>query len=108
MGEMGMMFDYYYSLTPRQFNNALIGYRNKENLLSQERWLIARKVIFYNVLCHAEKPPLEQELFPLPWDVAPVDMTEAETAKMLEDLEQQKEFWKRFDEQQLTKKAEGI
>jgi len=69
-GEIGLTINYFYSLTPREFNNILIGYRQKEEALTKERWKHTQQVIFYAALNFDSKDKniTPDKFFPLPWE----------------------------------------
>ncbi|AUC13831.1 hypothetical protein BTO06_01100 [Tenacibaculum sp. SZ-18] len=68
-GELGLSIDYFYSLTPRQFANILIGYRRKEEIKEKGEWQRTRLSIFYCLLPHTDKKDFSlKDVFELPWD----------------------------------------
>lgn len=64
-----MDIDYFYSLTPRQFTNILIGYRRKEENEEKGKWQRVRLKIYYSLLPYTEKKDFSpKDVFELPWD----------------------------------------
>jgi hypothetical protein len=49
-GELGLNIDYFYSLTPREFDNILEGYRRKEENIERANWERARLQMYYSVV----------------------------------------------------------
>jgi hypothetical protein len=92
------MYDYYYSLTPRQFFNTLNGRRKHEDSLSKERWILARKVAYFAVVANLKDPVDEIKFMPFPWESKMIlEMSEATKLKQIEDLENSDLFWEEQD-----------
>ncbi len=88
----------YYGMTPRQFFNALRGYRNKQDLLSRERWMIARKMMYAAMAPYA-KNLKETEIMQFPWEDEIIKQLDAsELQKMKEQQAENEQFWARWDE----------
>ena len=70
LGELGMDVDSFYDLTPRQFNNKVIGHYARIEFLENQEWQRARLISFYAIKGHDSKNRLKQPkaLFALPGD----------------------------------------
>lgn len=66
---MGLLLNYFYSLTPRQFDNILSGYRSKEEAKEKASWERARYQMYYSVVAQqgSDKIKLE-DILPFPWE----------------------------------------
>jgi hypothetical protein len=98
-GEMGLNLDYFYSLTPREFNNILEGYRKKEETYFNNSWEQTRLIAF-NAAFNFEtkdKGITAQKWMPLPWE-----QNKKELKPPTKTKEELKSFFKKFDEQQKT------
>lgn len=103
------MLDYYYSLTPRQFLNTLNGRRKREDALSKERWILARKVAYWSVVSNLKNAVGEMNFMPYPWEENLIkEMSEAEIATIVEDAEKVAKYWDDYDEKQEAKKAQIV
>lgn len=92
------MYDYYYSLTPRQFFNTLNGRRKYEDSLSKERWILARKVAYFAVVANLKDAVDEITFMPFPWESKMIaEFSEAQKLKQIEDLENSNLFWEEQD-----------
>lgn len=97
MGELLLDPDVYYRMTPRNFLNALAGYRRKEDLLSRERWMIARKMM-YAALAPYAKSLKETEIMEFPWEENLVkELNATEVEEMRKQIEENEKFWARWD-----------
>lgn len=70
-GEMGLSIDEFYSITPRQFDNMLTGYRRKEEHAERLKWEINRTLMMSIISPHIDKKDRHKTVFdfyPLPWD----------------------------------------
>lgn len=70
-GEIGLTITYFYSLTPREFDNILTGYRNKEEAHFKNQWEQTRQLMYAALQPHAKKGksldikfPWEKETLP--------------------------------------------
>jgi Xaa-Pro aminopeptidase len=87
-GEMGLNIDYFYSLTPRQFTNILIGYRRKEENQEKGKWQRARLAMYYSLLPYSEKKDFSPaDVFALTWDDEKDLLQETRKIKTREELE---------------------
>lgn len=94
---MGLIPEVYYSMTSRQFFNALQGYRRKEDNLSKERWVIARKMMYATIMVHT-KNLKETDVMTFPWEKKKVQkLQEAEMQKMQKELDAAAALWAAWD-----------
>lgn len=100
MGEIGMDVDYFYSLTPRQFNNCLKGFRSKEEIKEKANWERSRWQMYYSLVAFqgAEKLRVE-DVLAFPWDV----VAEIDNRKPMKKSELIA-YWKEYDLKQLKHK----
>lgn len=95
---MNLNVDYFYRLTPREFANAVNGYRKREDNLSRERWMIARKIMWAS-LAPNSKNLKENQILEFPWEVElQEEFTEEDNAVLLEEIEKVEEFYRLQDE----------
>lgn len=83
-----MMLDpfVFYNMTPRNFFNALKGYRRKEDNLSKERWVIARKMMYATIMVHA-KNIKETDVMTFPWERKKVRLLQEEEIESMREQE---------------------
>jgi ribosomal protein S10 len=55
-------------MTPRQFENKVVGYSRKQEAESRERWEITRYNAFISIKPHLKKGAKLLETLSLPWD----------------------------------------
>lgn len=55
LGELGMTVDYFYSLTPREFDNACYGYRKQQEIQMQAQWSQTRMIMWAALAPHQKK-----------------------------------------------------
>ena len=70
MGEMGLQLEYFYSLTPREFDNIVVGYREKEENQFKNNWEQTRLIAF-NAAFNFEtkdKKITAKKWFEFPWE----------------------------------------
>lgn len=65
---MGLSDEDLYDLTPRSFNNKLIGFNNKNEQISQNQWEQTRLIVHGTIAPHSKHRVKPQELMPFPWD----------------------------------------
>jgi len=65
---MGLSCDELYSLTPRTFNNQLIGFNSYQEQLMQDRWEQTRMIVHSTIAPHSKKKMKPSEVLPFPWD----------------------------------------
>lgn len=98
MGEIKLRAKDFYDLTPRQFSNTERGFRKYEDILSKERWIMTRKIMWATAFPHFKKLP-ENELLSFPWDDFEIEeMSLEESKKLKEGADRVKEFYKHQDE----------
>lgn len=110
LGQLGLKVKYFYNLTPRQYVNIERGYRKQEDILSKERCILTRKIMWATAFPHLKEKIKEEELWSLPWDVVLDEdldqiITAKESEKLKADAEKVKEFYKKIDE---NKKSQDI
>lgn len=75
-----MKLDYFYSLTPRQFDNVLTGYRNKEETKEKLVWERSRYNWWYTVIAQNGSKDFPLNSFhPFPWET--INQSSLETKK---------------------------
>lgn len=52
---MGLALEYFYSLTPREFHNALSGFRNRQEMEFRNSWEQTRHIMFAALAPHQKK-----------------------------------------------------
>lgn len=96
-GEIGLAIDYFYSLTPREFNNILVGYRLKEENDFKNGWEQTRMLMHTMVLPNLKKGSkvTPMQLLPFDWDnkVKPKPVMDKVDTKKRQD------FWNKVTEQ---------
>ena len=93
-GEIGLEIAYFWDLTPRQFENIVTGYRNKEETREKNNWYRARWQMYYSVVAMSGTDKLKpEELLPFPWE------KEEKTALDIvpKTREEAKAFWDAID-----------
>lgn len=96
LGEIGLSYDYFYSLTPRVFYNIVEGYRMKEEKNIRCSWEQTRCLFYAALKPHLKGNKTAEQLMPFPWDNKDNDhddqqITTAEEAEAV--LQKQKEYW---------------
>lgn len=95
---MQLKLKYFYDLTPRQFCNTERGFRKYQEVLSKERFIQTRKIMWATSFPHL-KNVKETDLMPFPWDQNMIkEITAEESEKLVKDAEKVKEFYKKQDE----------
>lgn len=103
-GEMRMTFDEFYGLTARSFSNAINGYRKKEETLSQERFIIMRKLMFASLKPYSSNGFVETDIMQFPWEEKLVkELSQKETNELLKEIERIDNFWKNYDDKKVGK-----
>jgi hypothetical protein len=103
LGTLGLMIDYFYNLSPRQFTNTLNGFRKNQDTLSQERWMMTAKIMWATAMPHCKSesggPLKERDLIELPWQTNKIkEITEQENVLHLEEIKKVEDFYKLRDE----------
>jgi hypothetical protein len=65
---MGMGYNELYDLTPRTFNNKLIGFNSYQERIMQDNWEQTRLIIHSTLSPHIKKRISPKEVLPFPWD----------------------------------------
>ena len=65
---LGLSFDNLYDMTPRSFQNKLIGFKEHNEQLTQNTWEQTRLIIHSCLSPHSKKALKPKELLPFPWD----------------------------------------
>mgnify|MGYP003634071030 FL=1 len=95
LGELGLTISYFYSLTPRQFDNHLTGYRKKEENKDRTQWEIARLQMYYSVVASQGSEKIKvKDILQFPWE------TSCSTSFLNKKPKTQKElavFWESVD-----------
>lgn len=65
---MGLGYDELYDLTPRAFNNKLVGFNSFEEHKIQNDWERTRMVVHSTLSPHSKKKLRPKEILPFPWD----------------------------------------
>jgi len=65
---MGLSCDELYDLTPRTFNNQILGFNQYQESLTQDRWEQTRMIIHSCLAPHSKKALKPAEILPFPWD----------------------------------------
>jgi hypothetical protein len=68
LGRMGLGCDELYDLTPRTFNNQLIGFNAYQEQLMQDRWEQTRMIVHSTIVPHSKKKLKPKEVLSFPWD----------------------------------------
>lgn len=68
MGRLELSYDDLYDLTPRSFNNKLIGWNETFESKSRDSWERARLLNHSILSPHLKKKTSPDKLLPLPWD----------------------------------------
>ena len=100
-GEVGLTLDYFYSLTPREFNNILVGYRAKEESQFRNGWEQTRMLMHIMVLPNLKKGSklTPMQLLPFDWD----NKVKPEPIKDEKLLKKRHDFWDKVTEQHFKK-----
>lgn len=92
-----MQIDYFYSLTPRQFNNIQVGYNDRRDAEQKERLILVRRLMFSALAPHS-KGLTEQSLWHFDFENDMLDQAnERDNEQLAEQLEKSIEFWQRVD-----------
>lgn len=107
LGEIGLTHDYFYSLTPRVFNNITVGYFRRKDQDFKNSWEQTRQVVVSVLMPHLKKGTSTANILKFPWheeqnDAEEVDIT---TINADEVLKEQQLFWDKVDKK---RKQNGI
>lgn len=105
LGELKLKLKYFYNLTPRQFVNTERGFRKYEDILSKERWIMTRKIMWATSFPHLTKV-YEHDLLKFPWDEVLIEeITIEESENLNRQAEEVKEFYRLQDEKKKSQTA---
>jgi len=65
---LGLSFDNLYDMTPRSFQNKLIGFKEHNEQLLHDSWEQTRLIIHSCLSPHSKKELNPKTLLPFPWD----------------------------------------
>lgn len=103
-GQMGLNVDYFYSLTPRQFQNIQIGWNHKRDAEMNMQMILTRRIMWSNLAPYS-KGLTEQGLWPLYFEEDHLkEFSEEEFEKQLAELEESKKRWEKIDAARQNKK----
>ena len=102
---MGLTVDYFYNLTPHQFQNIIKGYANRKDRETQERWVQTREVIYYNYLLTETKgsKKAKTKIMPLQWDLDKKEYQQNKNHKPLTQAELKQKFHKNAPDKTVVK-----
>lgn len=105
LGEMGLEYDYFYSLTPRVFNNVMTGYMKKKQRREELFLMGVRKLGFFFLKPYVKKGHdfKETDLFILPSESEKIEEEKTDLEKVVEQVEQNKKFWEKVDKRNVSK-----
>lgn len=105
---MGLQLDYFYSLTPRQFSNAVKGFRKKEENRSKEAWVMHRRTAFWILSPNLKEGARELDLDVFYWEKDSVkELAEAEVLQMQEIIKKSQSVFDRYDEKMRLQQLEN-
>lgn len=93
-GEIGLTLNYFYSLTPREFDNIVIGYRRKEETQYRTGWEQSRFIVQTLIAPHLKKGSKFDYKFP--WEEGAVPVKDK---KQL--AKEAKAFWDNVDAERI-------
>lgn len=83
-----MSISYFYSLTPREFVNVLIGVRRKEAEQEKDVWMRSRLQMYYSLLPYSEsKEFTPQDVFLFPWEEEEIKSKKKRKVMSLEEMD---------------------
>lgn len=99
LGEIGLAYNYFYSLTPRTFGNILTGFRDRQETDFKTQWEIGRAVAFASIAPYLPKSiKTPQNYLPFPWEAETSETTTQDLEAMETQVaEQNIPFWDRYD-----------
>jgi len=72
---MGLSVDDLYDMTPRSFQNKLIGFNEHREQLSRNDWEQTRIIVHACLSPHTKKQLKPKQILPFPWDKKQTDKT---------------------------------
>lgn len=97
---MGLALDYFYSLTPREFTNALRGFRAREQAHFRNSWEQVRQVMWASLAPYQKKGSQlkPQGIMQFEWEKTENEATLDDLKALRETVEQKNRvFWQRVD-----------
>lgn len=95
---MGLTFDYFYSLTPRQFYNIQKGYSDRREAESNERLILTRRIMYASLMPWS-KNLNEQDVWKFDWETnAQIERGEEADKLLAQQLEETEKYWQSIDE----------
>lgn len=73
------------------------GHRKEKDAESKERWILTRKIMWSNIVCHSKGELDEKKILVFPWESVS-KLSKEEVEKMKLDVEASEAFWKQWDE----------
>ena len=67
-GEIGLTLSYFYSLTPRQFNNIITGYRQREERADRNLYETTRMIMYAALSPYAKENFKPTDILKFPWE----------------------------------------
>lgn len=95
-GEVGLVVTYFYSLTPRQFDNILKGYIKKQEEQTKTSWEQTRYVMWIMASVNSTKKIELTKLLQFPWDDASAETPKPSKAEL-------KAMFKKWDQLEFKK-----
>jgi hypothetical protein len=101
---VGLLRDYYYSLTYREFMNTVMGFEEKNNQNTKQLWEMTRKIMYAALYPHSKPGLKDHEVLEFPWEKAAIQqMTLDEMVQMQEQEAAAKAFFDRWDKAEKIK-----
>ncbi|QGK72848.1 hypothetical protein [Flavobacterium sp. SLB02] len=108
LGQLHLTVHYFYSLTYRQFENTVNGFRKYEDAKSKEQWGMTRKVMYAAMAPYAKEGFKEIDVIEFPWEEnIRKNISDEEHAQMLKIEKISKEFFDRYDLKKSKLKAQA-
>lgn len=106
LGQVGLGFDYFYSLTPRVFNNVIEGYDRKSKADVELYLFGVRRIAYASLLPYVSKSSVlrERDILELPSERGKEDEEEVDLGAVAEQVEKDKEFWEKVDKSKQKEK----
>ncbi len=107
LGELRLRLDYFYSLTSREFSNALSGFRKAKESDYKDNWERTRQIMWSAIMPGQKKNSglTPRKLMPLPWDESDAPELQGETSP--EAIQAVQERWMELDSRRAEKEAVG-
>ncbi|MGQ7945007.1 hypothetical protein [Flavobacterium sp. WC2509] len=99
---------YFYSLTYREFQNTVNGFRKYEDAKSREQWVMTRKVMWSALRPYQTESFKETDVQEFPWEKDLINkISEKEYQEMLEVERISKAFFDKYDSKKLGNKPQA-